>query len=523
MGNNLRLEKLCAESTWLSTQALSTQGSKHERRLGRLLKASLTAPCAPALCILALCVLYAPALSAQNQVEDEFSVQRFNPAPGPRNFITTRGVRSDGEMAFSAGLFANYAYKPFVIRTCVGAESCDDVQEDDITEVPVVENLVTGDLVGSLTPIPRLQVGLRIPVTWVKGQGVPDETGEPQGISAVGLGDIEAEGKYRLYGKVDDPFVVGAGLFLTAPLGTATSEGNYIGDASPTVGGRLIADGAQGPFSFGLNLIGVYRGSGQIGVTEIGPEFRYSGAAGFKVSPVFRVLADVFGASSFSTDKGENTLEADGGVQITPLDSPVTISAGAGAGIIDGVGSPTLRAFAGFVYVVESRDRDKDGLDDKEDQCPTAPEDVDGYQDSDGCPDPDNDLDAIADVADKCPMDPEDQDGFEDTDGCPEADNDKDGIPDVGDRCPLQPETKNNYKDEDGCPDIPDTDEDGVVDPKDSCPNDPEDTDGFQDTDGCPDPDNDNDGVPDVRDECIEDPETINEFEDEDGCPDEAP
>ena len=42
---------------------------------------------------------------ARAQATDgEFSVQRFDPAPGPRNYFTTRGVRTDGEMAWSAGL-----------------------------------------------------------------------------------------------------------------------------------------------------------------------------------------------------------------------------------------------------------------------------------------------------------------------------------------------------------------------------------------------------------------------------------
>ena len=77
----------------------------------------------------------------------------------------------------------------------------------------------------------------------------------------------------------------------------------------------------------------------------------------------------------------------------------------------------------------------------------------DGFQDDDGCPDPDNDKDGIPDKLDKCPNDPEDKDGFEDADGCPDPDNDKDGIPDVIDKCPNEPETFNGYQDEDGCPD----------------------------------------------------------------------
>src|SRR6185369_14068728 len=54
---------------------------------------------------------------------------------------------------------------------------------------------------------------------------------------------------------------------------------------------------------------------------------------------------------------------------------------------------------------------------------------------------------------DRCPNDPEDKDGFQDEDGCPDPDNDADGIPDVVDKCPNEKETFNGFEDEDGCPD----------------------------------------------------------------------
>jgi outer membrane protein OmpA-like peptidoglycan-associated protein len=100
-----------------------------------------------------------------------------------------------------------------------------------------------------------------------------------------------------------------------------------------------------------------------------------------------------------------------------------------------------------------STDRDGDGILDDIDQCPDVPEDRDGYEDEDGCPDFDNDRDGIYDQQDQCPNDPEDRDGFQDVDGCPDNDNDKDGIQDNVDACPNNPETVNGYKDQDGCPD----------------------------------------------------------------------
>ena len=63
------------------------------------------------------------------------------------------------------------------------------------------------------------------------------------------------------------------------------------------------------------------------------------------------------------------------------------------------------------------------------------------------------DGDGVVDDRDRCPDQPEDCDGFEDADGCPDLDNDKDSIPDTCDVCPNQPETFNSFSDEDGCPD----------------------------------------------------------------------
>jgi OmpA-OmpF porin, OOP family len=129
---------------------------------------------------------------------------------------------------------------------------------------------------------------------------------------------------------------------------------------------------------------------------------------------------------------------------------------------------------------VKPSDQDGDGILDADDKCPRVPEDLDNFEDEDGCPEDDNDKDGIADKVDQCPIDPEDKDSFEDTDGCPDLDNDKDGIPDATDKCPLEPEDRDNFVDEDGCPD-PDNDKDTVLDGEDKCPNEP----GVP-PDGCP-------------------------------------
>lgn len=203
------------------------------------------------------------------------------------------------------------------------------------------------------------------------------------------------------------------------------------------------------------------------------------------------------------------------------------------------------------------RDSDLDGIIDTKDRCSYTPENYNGFQDDDGCPDTppadftitnmyqDSDGDGIADYVDKCVNISEDWDGFEDFDGCPELDNDQDGIPDKTDKCPLIPEVYNGIEDMDGCPeefqeekseeeaDSPDkvivnpqaasgtdTDADGIEDLFDHCADRAEDWDGFEDGDGCPDLDNDQDGILDKADKCPMMAESFNGYKDQDGCPD---
>jgi outer membrane protein OmpA-like peptidoglycan-associated protein len=135
-------------------------------------------------------------------------------------------------------------------------------------------------------------------------------------------------------------------------------------------------------------------------------------------------------------------------------------------------------------------DTDGDGIPDPEDACPTQP----GPKETQGCPvAKDTDGDGIPDDIDRCPLDPEDKDGFQDEDGCPDPDNDGDGIVDRADACPNDPGPLENR----GCP-IMDRDGDGVVDSEDRCPDVP----GPKENGGCPDADRDGDGIVDRLDKC---------------------
>src|SRR5262249_52485441 len=142
--------------------------------------------------------------------------------------------------------------------------------------------------------------------------------------------------------------------------------------------------------------------------TVIGNQLTYGGAFAYDVLPKrFTLVAELYGHSNSIdkvvidathnasiTDVNDSPLELDiaGKVLLYP---GLPLNLGVGNGIIAGLGSPQPRVYLGAVYAPDTRDRDKDGVPDNRDKCPDVPEDRDGYQDDDGCPDPDNDSDTI--------------------------------------------------------------------------------------------------------------------------------
>ena len=137
------------------------------------------------------------------------------------------------------------------------------------------------------------------------------------------------------------------------------------------------------------------------------------------------------------------------------------------------------------VYQKKFKDRDEDGVIDKEDSCKK----VAGPAENNGCPWPDADNDGVFDKDDVCPSIA----GPVENKGCPWKDSDGDTLLDNVDACPSIAGPVENK----GCP-WPDTDGDTVLDKDDDCP----DVAGLVENKGCPDLDADKDGVLDKDDEC---------------------
>ncbi len=435
-------------------------------------------------------------------------------------------------LGWSVGLYLNYARNEFSILNFDSKS-----MSAGGTRADLIKAGIGADLMASFGFLNRFQIALAIPMTlYQTGDNFNDANPMPNGThvnapSGFAFGDPRIHLKARLYGK-ELGFQIALSHWLSIPAAGMDFGGEKQGSGwagEP----RLLLGWEAERWHIGAFLGFMWRAqTSSFFSTVIGQQLTYGGAFSYDVL-VHRltVLAEIYGRSN-SVDNtqvinnntitfiNDSPLELDVAAKVTVIPG-LALTGGIGNGLIAGLGSPQPRVYLGVTYVPDTRDRDHDGVPDNIDKCPDVPEDKDGFQDKDGCPDPDNDGDTILDKDDKCPNEAEDFDQFEDEDGCPDPDNDKDGIDDLHDACPNDPEDHLPPKPNDGCPvSKTDSDGDGIMDDKDKCPTDPEDKDGFQDEDGCPDPDNDNDGIPDNFDQCPNEPEDMDGFQDEDGCPD---
>lgn len=409
----------------------------------------------------------------------------------------------------------------------------------------------------------RLQLQLRASRRVVISASLPYRTAsleasttEPQ-IDSSGLGDLDVAASARLFDL--GPWTFGGWGALRAPTGDAESglsTEKLDGEYGLTATGRFFRDGLAPELAWHVNVgYRFNKNENGYGVLEgdprtVGAFFPSYPAIGDdedeglandqlllrtalefrrRWGHLFLEFSHDWLAWFDDAEFGESASWFTPGIHVGNDDGPALTAAWSIGLFVDDAGTayeprlPDWRFELGVSVpiFVGGRDRDDDGIRDREDQCPDQPEDRDGFEDEDGCPDADNDSDGIADEFDRCPNLLEDFDGFEDEDGCPDLDNDLDGIADVVDGCPNQAEDYNGFQDEDGCPDaVIDRDGDGIIDAQDLCPDEPEDFDGFEDHDGCPEPDNDLDGIADRQDDCPNDPEDYDGVDDEDGCPD---
>ncbi len=361
------------------------------------------------------------------------------------SFLTVEGSQTAKARSYGLGLFLDYNHGLMSLR--LGDDKLDDL----------LVHRLDFHLMGSYAVTDWLELGADLPITAWQDNGfarLQDETGfamdEP---GAAGLGDLRLIAKARVLQQS----VHGVGLAALGEVRLPTGDHeSFLGERGVTFAPGVVIDRSFGAVRLAAG--GGYRYRSEAGRflnLHVGDELGFSFAGAYAIpSDVFgegwtaiaEILASTPSRAPFNgpdSDAMKTGLEGLLGLKGN-LGSGFSGLVGVGTGLSgeSGLGREGVRAFAGVRYQRDFQDRDGDGIEDHEDQCPDVREDHDGFEDADGCPDPDNDKDGVPDVDDRCPDTP----GLKEYEGCP--DSDRDEIPDHEDACPEE----YGVAKKDGCP-----------------------------------------------------------------------
>lgn len=382
---------------------------------------------------------------------DGFALDRFRAAPTMDDGLALQLPSTLEHLRWSTQLTLDYGRRPL---------ASEGYMADAGETVNIVANRIVAQGAFAMGLGDRAQMSLVLPFTVFQNGDSPTPGGldfdEP---IAAGLGDIQLGGAVRVFGDPDS-LQLGAHVGVLVPSG---SDGALSGDSGVGLRGSASLAYDLKALLVGLEVGAAYRPRRQYGFLTAGSEAFLRAGVQVPLVADLKLLVEVDGATrvqggqAFSDNA--NPLEALVGALYRQRDGWGARLA-VGLGLLSGVGSPSVRVLGGFGYsppvarpaqaavpatqpvppapaeaesVVQaepepepiSADRDIDGIPDQLDQCLDAPEDLDGFEDEDGCPDMDDDKDGIHDAVDACPRAPEDFDGVDDRDGCPDEDEDE--------------------------------------------------------------------------------------------------
>ncbi|MCK6569512.1 OmpA family protein [Myxococcota bacterium] len=412
----------------------------------------------------AVCVLVT--LGVPTGAARGFDASGLEPALGNGSLTAVEAPPSGEHLETRMQFILHYARAPLVAE-----------YPDGTVVGPMVQNLAVLDFAASVSLFGRFGLGVGLPVAvGASGRGgeilAGDAAENPRGGA---LGDVRLQGMIGLLKRRGDGLGVGAGLLATVPTGDETQ---WLGAAGPTWRPRVAVDARTGPLRLAANVGYTFRQEEALLGERHGGALAWAAGVEYELLAALSVGVEAFGEAELATDDAPTPRTEALGVVTWAFARCFNLRAGGGAGIVSAPGAAQVRALAGFGWACpfdadgspaaeESArpsvdpevaavpvDTDGDGVGDATDRCPNVPEDPDGHEDADGCPETDNDGDGFPDVADLCPATAEDRDGHRDDDGCPDPDNDHDQIADALDRCPLEPEDPDGDADGDGCPDV---------------------------------------------------------------------
>ncbi len=307
----------------------------------------------------------------QTPIVPRVNSQLYRPPIDARTTLWTEsaGTIVDG-MTPAPRVALHYVHRPLIF-----------LPEGDEAPTVLVGDVLQVDAIFS-TAIDRFRFAVDVPV-YLYSTGELTDNGP-------GIGDLALD----VRGIVVDPEEAAVGLSVSARTGLPTATVDTpLGDSG--ISGELMANGELRPLdalTLVANLGHRFNPTTALQNAELGDQFVWRTGAGYTLADTrdAGVSLDLAGRTAYSAagNRAGNPIEALVGGWGRVTDDWV-LRVGVGRGLTPGVGSPQLRVVTALTLdPPTARDRDSDGIVDAEDQCTTEAEDLDGFEDNDGCPDP---------------------------------------------------------------------------------------------------------------------------------------
>ncbi|MEM1028761.1 MAG: OmpA family protein [Myxococcota bacterium] len=455
--------------------ALGLGGLRRHRRRGgwgrRPSASSSVASTHVAAAVAALGGTLAGATPAQAQVGEAqtFPVERFRINIDGEGVNGVESGNLPKQWSWGGGFWLGYADDPLLLfRTTPDGR-------EEISEL--MSHRLGGAFFAHVSLFDWAELGLGLPLTLDQRRSRPigGVVGESNQLQGVGAGDLRIQPKFQVL-YAEDHFVdLSLMPSFTIPLGGADE---YLREDTLTFAPELAVSKSFGEMDearVALNLGYRFRAEESSFLDlEVDDEITYHLGFRYRFVPEDNPVAlNVSLAGAVAAERpferaNQTPLEVRVGPDVEVSEN-INFFALAGFGLLRGFGTPDWRLLAGVRFGDRKRpsdDRDGDGIRDAIDGCPDRPEDIDGFEDEDGCPDADppqpvemppppppepppvpvpadRDGDTVVDAEDECPDTP----GDVGRQGCPApviADRDGDGVPDATDNCPDEKGTADN-------------------------------------------------------------------------------
>lgn len=381
-------------------------------------------------------------VAATAQTAPPFDARTWAPSMSPEAGLVLEPTPSPGSWQWNVAAWLSYAQGAVVLREPSG------------TIEPLAHQLET-DLVAGVGLGDRAALGVDVPVLVFENgaTGLPSGVVSGGHVPVAGLGDVVVLTKGTILRNDLRGAPAGFGLAAIGALSLPTgNRASFASDGSVTVTIRALAEYALGPaalsasLGYELRTAQVTWSDATLAAVTFGDQIPWSFGATLHPKGLLPSL-DSAGRQSWEVALHGWVPAAPvapfrpGAGPLSPAlvtaDDRVTLGhygdafvlAGTEVGLDRAIGVPAVRFVAAVGWAPRAHDRDHDGIPDDVDECPDLPEDRDGIQDQDGCPEDDADDDGILDPQDACPLVPGVGSNDPKKNGCPAPDTDGDGAP----------------------------------------------------------------------------------------------